>query len=95
MLVNDATFDGLSTTSVPARVFGTSLYMVSLNHLIALKLHVLKQGKLQRVLKDLNDVVELAKANRLDLKSFEMRDLFLRYGNAEIYDQVQRLTQAG
>jgi hypothetical protein len=39
-------------------------------------------------------VAELVKANRLDLQSSELRDLFLKHGNAQIYDKVQRLVKA-
>jgi len=40
------------------------------------------------------NVVELARVNRLDLQSAEFRDLFLRYGNADLYEKVQRLASA-
>ena len=73
---------------------GATIRMVSLKHLLALKLHVLKQGKLHRFLDDLIDVVELVKVNELDLQSGEFRDLFLTYGNTELYDKVRRLVQA-
>jgi hypothetical protein len=94
MLVNDSTYEKLSAASLPIEVMGASIRMVSLNHLLALKLHVLKQGKIHRFLDDLIDVAELVKANRLDLQSSELRDLFLKHGNAQIYDKVQRLVKA-
>jgi len=74
---------------------GASVRMVSLKHLLALKLHVLKQGKIHRFLDDLMDVVELVKVNRLDLRDAELHDLFLKYGSAEIYEKVLRLLKAG
>ncbi len=94
MLVNDPTYEGLAAASLPIEVMGASIRMVSLKHLLALKLHVLKQEKIGRFLDDLIDVVELVKANQLDLQSPELHDLFLKHGNAELYDKVQRLVKA-
>jgi predicted nucleotidyltransferase len=94
MLVNDSTFDGLASDSSAVEVMGAHVRMVSLKHLLALKLHVLKQGKLHRFLDDFNDVVELVRANHLDLQSSDFRDLFLRYGSADLYDKVLRISQA-
>jgi len=73
---------------------GTTVRMVSLKHLLMLKLHVLKQEKIHRFLDDLIDVVELVKANRLDLQSDEYRDLFLKYGSSDLYDKIRRLAEA-
>ena len=95
MLVNDPTYDGMAGASLTANVMGASLRMVSLKHLLALKLHVLKQRKLHRFLDDFIDVTELVKSNRLDLQSAEFRDLFLRYGTADIYDKVCQTVNAG
>ncbi len=94
MLVNDPTFDGLAAASLPVQVMGAAMRMVSLNHLLALKLHVLKQGKIHRFLDDFSDVLELVKANQLDLQSAEIRGLFLKYGSNELYDKVRRLVQS-
>jgi hypothetical protein len=94
MLVNDITYDRLAEVSLPAHVMGASVQMVSLKHLIALKLHVLKQGKLDRFLDDFIDVVELVKANRLDLQTEQFRALFIRYGTADLYDKVRSVLDA-
>src|ERR1043166_2828288 len=95
MLVNDATYDGMAGASLAANVMGAPVRMVLLKHLLALKLHVLKQRKLHRFLDDFIDVTELVKSNRLDLQSAEFRDLFLRYGSTDLYDKVCRILNAG
>jgi hypothetical protein len=59
-------------------------------HLIALKLHSLKQGRIHRFLKDFQDVVGLIECNRLDPRSEKVKTLFEKYGNAELYGQVLR-----
>lgn len=94
MLAQDPTFDGLLEVSIPRTVMGVAIRMVSLNHLIALKLHVIKQGKMHRFLDDLTDVIELVRINRLDLQTQEYRDLFLKYGTADLYDKIQRLSKS-
>lgn len=94
MLVNDTTYDNLNADSLAADVMGASLRMVSLKHLLVLKLHVLKQEKIHRFLDDFADVIELVKANRLDLQSPEYRDLFLKYGTPDLYDKIQRVAKS-
>ena len=69
------------------------MLLVSLEHLIALKLHVLKQARLHRFLKDFQDVVELVRINHLDLHSDAMRALFIRYGTAELHEKITRAVE--
>jgi hypothetical protein len=94
MLVNDPTYDSLQANSLPANVLGASLRIVSLRNLLMLKLHALKQKKIHRFLHDFNDLVELVKANRLDLQSSEYRDLFLKYGTSDLYDKIHRIAKS-
>lgn len=94
MLVNDPTYEELKANSLAANVLGASLRMVSLKHLLILKLHVLKQAKIHRFLNDFSDLVELVKVNRLDLQSLEYRDLFLKYGTPDLYDKIQRIAKS-
>ncbi len=90
MFVNASTFDGLWAAAQSVRIQGAAVRMVCLEHLIALKLHVLKQGELHRFLKDFQDVVELVRINKLDLRSPQVHGLFLRYGSAELYGKIRR-----
>ncbi len=94
MLVNDPTYEELKANSLAADVMRATLRMVSLKHLLVLKLHVLKQQKLHRFLDDFTDVIELVKANRLDLQSPEYRDLFLKYGTPDLYEKIQRIAKS-
>ena len=89
MLVNQETFTGIIVAASPVTVQGASVLLVSVEHLIALKLHVLKQARLHRFLKDFQDV-ELVRINRLDLHSDPMRVLFLRYGTSDLYEKIKR-----
>lgn len=92
MLVNDETFQGLFADSQPIQFGAAEARMPSLDHLLALKLHVLKQGLRHRVAKDLNDVVMLVLKNGLDIRAAKYEKLFLKYGNADLYDKTLRGT---
>ncbi len=92
MLVSDETFRGLSTEAQPIRFGAVEARMPSLDHLLALKLHVLKQGLRPRVAKDLNDVVMLVLKNGLDIRAEKYEKLFLKYGNADLYAKTLQAT---
>lgn len=74
---------------------GVEAKMPSLKHLIALKLHVLKQGLAHRTVRDLDDVIMLVLKNGLDIRTDGWRNLFSRYGTAELYEKVLRATGRG
>ncbi len=93
MLANRETFAGLIAAASPVTTQGARVLLVSLDHLIALKLHVLKQARLHRFLKDFQDVVELVRINHLDLHSDAMRALFLKYGTTDLYEKIKRAVE--
>ena len=64
----------------------------SLEHLVALKLHVLKQNLPHRMLGDMDDVINLLLVNRVDLRQEKWRQLFVKYGSLELYEKVLRAT---
>jgi hypothetical protein len=90
MLVGDETFAGLMADSAPAPGGVTSAKVVSLPHLLALKCHAIKHGHAGRIVKDVDDVINLVKVNRLDMSAPQMRELFLKYGTADLYEKVRR-----
>lgn len=93
MLTNEPTFAALWDAAVEVQYDGRSFRAVSIEHLIAMKLHVLKQAKLHRFLKDFQDVVDLARVNHLDLRSEKFRALFAKHGSVRLYEQVLRFTE--
>jgi hypothetical protein len=95
MLVTDETFAGLWAAACSILIAGVEAKMPSLKHLIALKLHVLKQGLAHRTVKDLDDVIMLVLKNGLDIRTDECRNLFLRYGTADVYEKALRATGRG
>jgi hypothetical protein len=91
MFVAKATFDQF-WAAAEEREFGAATAPVpSLDHLLALKLHVLKQGLSHRTFKDAEDVEMLARRNKLNLAEERYEKLFLKYGTREIYESIQRV----
>ncbi len=91
LLLNEPTFAKLQAASVPGPASAGGARVVSLLHLLAMKCHAIKHGHLGRIVKDADDVIHLVQANRLDVTKTEIRDVFLNYGTADLYENVQRL----
>jgi len=93
MLVNDQTFEQFwidSIVPVPPDSYGETRF-VSLNHLIALKCHAIKHGHAGRVEKDVDDILELVKINKVDIADEKFRQLILKHGLPELYDKIKRV----
>lgn len=67
MFVNDATFAQLFENSMEYEFDGARARVPSLDHLLALKIHALKDQPPHRTSKDAEDVEMLARRNQLDL----------------------------
>lgn len=91
MYANETTFDGLWKDSVPVDFNGAAARVPSLDHLLAMKLHVLKLALPHRTAKDAEDVELLARHNQLDLTQPHYEQLFLKHANREIYDTILRI----
>ena len=90
MLVQEKTFSPISGASQAADLFGVRTQVPSLEHLLALKLHALKNTRMSRFLKDFLDVEYLIRLNRLDIQSKNIRELFEKYGTPDLYEKVSR-----
>ena len=89
MLVNNSTFAKLQERARQVQYLGNEIPVVAVEHLIALKLHALKQELPHRAIKDFLDVVELIRANHLDLNSAEMQEIFARYATPDLARRVR------
>ena len=67
MLVQQETSATMFAAGHEEELYGTHSRIPSLEHLIALKLHALKNGRLERYLKDYLDVENLMLINRVDV----------------------------
>ena len=93
MLVNEQTFQKLFARARVETKGSISIPLVCAEHLIALKLHVLKQDLEHRRLKDFLDVVEIVRASKINLQSEEMRGIFAKYGTEDLYQRIKLATQ--
>ncbi len=95
MLMNAATFAKLRAAAVPGPPSAAGAEVVSLRHLLALKCHSIKHGQPGRIVRDADDVIRLVQANAIDLNQPEVRDLFLKFGTAELYEKTRRACGQG
>ncbi|MBI4659630.1 MAG: hypothetical protein HY735_12390 [Verrucomicrobia bacterium] len=87
MLVNDETFAKMREAAVEVEFADAKGLIPCVEHLIALKLHALKHGRIHRFLKDFQDVEGIVRKNELDLKSESIRQLFLKHGTMDLYEK--------
>ena len=91
MWVDDSTFEKMWQASEIREFQGDSAHIPCLDHLLALKLHALRQALPHRTSKDAEDVETLVRRHRLNLNDPLYKALFLKYGNQELYDTFLRL----
>ena len=91
MLVPGGAFERLLAAAQSAQLEGAAVVVPSLEHLIALKVHALKNTTGLRALKDLTDVAQLLAANGVDPQAPWVRTVFEKYGNMEIHEQIRKL----
>lgn len=89
VLVTKLTFGKILEKAGKVRIVGCELLVPSVEHLIALKLHALKNNS-TRQLKDFPDIISLIRINQIDVNSVEFHDLCLKFGTEEIYNQIKR-----
>ncbi|MCL4217474.1 MAG: hypothetical protein KJ052_10795 [Candidatus Hydrogenedentes bacterium] len=89
VLVDERTFTGVFEAGKTAQFSeGAHARVPSVEHLIALKLHALKQVGILRELVDVPDIVALVEVTKIDYTSVEFKTLSLRYGDEAIYEQI-------
>lgn len=91
MFVDDSTFERMWQASEERDFGGCPGRVPCLEHLLALKLHVLKQSLPHRTAKDAEDVELLVRRNKLNLHDPLYEQLFLKYGTRELYEAFLRL----
>lgn len=78
IFANESTFAQMEASAKESVVLGARVRTPCLEHLLAMKLFALEQGKR---LKDMADVAELARANGLDVRGPEFERLCLKYAS--------------
>lgn len=81
------TVDTIISGGKQVTIAGESFVVPSPLHLIAMKLHSIAGNKMREI-KDLPDIVQLLKANAIDLTDGRVRELFDKYKLIEIYNRL-------
>lgn len=88
MFVEQETLDKIIKEAEKVTIAGQKFTVPSLSHLIALKLHAIKYNPGIREYKDLMDIVELIRANSVNIRASGFRQLCLKYGTEELYNKI-------
>jgi hypothetical protein len=88
MIVDRGTFDKMFARSSGREVRSFTVRVPSMLHLIALKLHAMKNNP-KRMLKDMSDIVELLRANPSVVHGDELDDVCVRYGPDGIREKLE------
>lgn len=89
LLVNESTFRELKASASRINVGGKEDVLVpSIKHLIAMKLHALKQGDEIRRLRDLLDIITLLRYGELDVISDDFKKMCQDFANEAVYEEI-------
>ena len=89
MFVDQETLAKISKEGEHLKIAGQKFVVPSLHHLIALKLHSIKHNPKIRYTKDFPDIVSLIRINNVNIHDRKFKELFLKYGTKEIYQQLE------
>ena len=88
MFVDKGTLGKILKSSKAIEIAGKEFIVPSLNDLIALKLHSIKNNPFFREAKDLLDIISLVRLNKVNYKDEKFKELCLKYGSREIYEKI-------
>jgi hypothetical protein len=88
LFVDQETFDTIRKEGKEIELRKTTVTVPSLYHLIALKLHAMKQNPKFRELKDFPDIIELIYHNKIDVREPAFQQILLKYGSKETFDKI-------
>lgn len=95
MYVDDATFSKLAAEATPKDLGGVSVPVVSPRHLVAMKLHALGTGEVERRSKDLGDLAALLSRASTHLNRAQLESLCRRYHAEAFFEELSALIPAG
>lgn len=90
MFIDESTFDKIIDNGKEIEIAGEKFIVPSIKHLIALKLHAIKNNS-ERRYKDLIDIIGLVKRNRITVEETEFKDICCKYGTEELYKEILKL----
>ncbi len=88
LFVDRETLTKIRQTGKRIKIAGNTFVIPSIEHLIALKLHAMRHNPEMRELKDLMDIIQLVKTNKINVRTSQFRDLCLTYGTKDLYTKI-------
>ena len=88
MFVDNHTLMEMINAGKEISIDGYTFPVPSLDHLLALKLHSIKHNPEAREYKDLLDILNLTKKNKVKIQSKKFRTLCLKYRSEKIYQKI-------
>lgn len=93
LFVDQKTLEGILRDGEKVKIANSEFVVPSLDHLIAMKLHSLKSNPKLRKSRDFLDILELISRNKLAVRADHFRNLCVKYGSDEIYNEVLRYAE--
>lgn len=90
VIVDRSTLDKMIHDADRTNIAGVELMVPSLMHLIALKLHAIKNNP-NREFRDLIDIFDLIKNNKVEVSTDEFRLFCLKFGTSDVYNKIVRV----
>lgn len=90
LIVGEETFAKMAAHPETVTLEGALIQVPRLSHLIALKLHAIRENPTKRHARDMGDIVELLTVNGIDLEVPEFRAIFDRYATAALRAELER-----
>ncbi len=88
MFVDTETLSKITKDAKEIIIAKQKFMVPSLNHLIALKLHSLKFNLKMRENRDLPDIIELIRVNKVNVRGSGFKEICLKFGTEELYNRV-------
>ena len=88
MFVDQETLKKIMNKGEKLKIVGQTFIVPSLYHLIALKLHSIKHNQKIRLTKDLPDIINLIRINKVNVHHKEFKEICRKYGSQEIYNKI-------
>lgn len=88
VFVDQETFQAIAKEGHEVQIAQRTFLIPSLHHLIALKLHALKNNLAWREMKDFPDIVNLVVRNKIDISTKEFKEICDRHGPEGIYSKI-------
>lgn len=89
MIVNGETFDRLRKEAKAVDFRTARVLVPEMKHLLALKIHALKQEPSYREFKDLGDIIALVERAGMDVDHPDFSQMCSAYGTQEIYERIR------